>query len=88
MEKDPITEVVLNAPTYARGEAPLSVVGDGCGNYRMGDDPANSVVDAHGKFHELQNLYLVDASIFPSCPSVGPGLTVIALALKLVDKLG
>jgi choline dehydrogenase-like flavoprotein len=88
VEKDPITKVVLKAPTHARGEAPLSVVGYGCGSCRMGDDPANSVVDAHGKCHELENLYIADASIFPSCPSVGPGLTVIALALRLADQLG
>jgi choline dehydrogenase-like flavoprotein len=87
-DKDPITKVVLKAPTHARGEAPLSVVGYGCGSCRMGDDPANSVVDAHGKCHELENLYIADASIFPSCPSVGPGLTVIALALRLADQLG
>ena len=54
----------------------------------MGDDPATSVVNADGQCHELDNLFIADASIFPSCPSVGPGLTVIALALRLADKLG
>ena len=88
VEKDPITKVVLKAPTHARGEAPLSVVGYGCGTCRMGDDPATSVVNADGQCHELDNLFIADASIFPSCPSVGPGLTVIALALRLADKLG
>jgi hypothetical protein len=87
VEKDPITKVVLKAPSHARGEAPLSVVGYGCGSCRMGDDPANAVVDAHGKCHELDNLYIADASVFPSCPSVGPGLSVIALALRLADQL-
>ena len=87
VESDPVTKVVIKAPTHARGEAPLSVVGYGCGTCRMGDDPASSVVDAEGKCHELDNLYIADASVFPSCPSVGPGLTVIALALRLADKL-
>ena len=82
-----MTKVVLKAPTHARGEAPMSVVGYSCGSCRMGDDPSTSVVDADGKCHELENLYITDASVFPSCPSVGPGLTVIALALRLAAKL-
>jgi choline dehydrogenase-like flavoprotein len=53
----------------------------------MGSDPAASVVDATGKCHELDNLYIADTSLFPSCPSVGPGLTTIALALRLADTL-
>ena len=87
VEKDPVTKVVLKAPTHARGGAPMSVVGYGCGSCRMGEDPSSSVVDDFGKCHELDNLYLADASVFPSCPSVGPGLTVIALALRLADTL-
>jgi choline dehydrogenase-like flavoprotein len=53
----------------------------------MGTDAAASVVDATGKCHELDNLYIADTSVFPSCPSVGPGLTTIALALRLADTL-
>ena len=53
----------------------------------MGTDPAASVVDATGKCHELDNLYIADTSVFPSCPSIGPGLTTIALALRLADTL-
>jgi choline dehydrogenase-like flavoprotein len=45
------------------------------------------VVDPQGKCHELENLYITDSSIFPSCPSVGPGLTLIALALRLANHL-
>ena len=78
---------MLKAPTHARGEAPLSVVGFGCGTCRMGEDAASSVVDPQGKCHELENLYIADSSVFPSCPSVGPGLTVIAMALRLADHL-
>jgi len=87
VEADPVTRVVTSAPTHARGEAPLSVVGYACGTCRMGTDPAASVVDSDGQCHELENLYLADTSVFPSCPSVGPGLTVIAMALRLADTL-
>ena len=53
----------------------------------MGEDPVASVVDATGKCHELDNVYIADSSVFPSCPSVGPGLTTIALALRMADTL-
>lgn len=53
----------------------------------MGTDPAASVVDLSGKCHELDNLYVADTSVFPSCPSVGPGLTTIALSLRLAETL-
>ena len=53
----------------------------------MGTDPAQSVVDATGRCHDVSNLYIADASVFPSCPSVGPGLTVIGLALRMADHL-
>ena len=53
----------------------------------MGHDAATSVVDADGKCHDVDNLYIADTSVFASCPSVGPGLTTIALALRLADTL-
>ena len=87
VESDPYTKVVTSEPVHPRGEAPLSVVGFACGTCRMGEDPAASVVDATGKCHELDNVYIVDSSVFPSCPSVGPGLTTIALALRMADTL-
>jgi choline dehydrogenase-like flavoprotein len=53
----------------------------------MGSNPATSVVDLQGRSHELSNLYIADASIFPSCPAVGLGLTVIANALRIADQV-
>ncbi len=87
IETDPLTRVVSAAPTHPRGEAPLSVVGYASGTCRMGNDPSASVVDSKGKCHELDNLYIADTSVFPSCPSIGPGLTAIALALRLAETL-
>jgi choline dehydrogenase-like flavoprotein len=86
-EADPLTQVVQRAPIYPRGEAPLSVMGFACGTCRMGSDPASSVVDLQGRCHELLNLWIADASVFPSCPAVGPGLTVIANALRVGEHL-
>ncbi len=87
-EADPATTVVQRAPIYPRGEAPLSVMGLACGTCRMGSDPATSVVDLQGRCHALTNLWIADASVFPSCPGVGPGLTVIANALRVAEHLG
>ena len=87
VEADPLTQVVTSAPTHPRGEAPLSVVGYACGTCRMGSNPATSVVDLEGRSHEIANLTIADASIFPGCPAVGPGLTVIANALRIADRL-
>jgi choline dehydrogenase-like flavoprotein len=86
-EADPATTVVQRAPIYPRGEAPLSVMGLACGTCRMGSDLETSVVNLEGRCHELVNLWIADASVFPSCPAVGPGLTVIANALRVAERL-
>jgi choline dehydrogenase-like flavoprotein len=87
VEGDPECHVVKPAPTHPRGEAPLTVMGSVCGTCRMGSNPATSVVDLNGRAHELTNLYIADASVFPSCPGIGIGLTVIANALRVGDQV-
>ena len=87
VEADPLCQVVKPAPTHPRGEAPLTVMGSVCGTCRMGSNPATSVVDLNGRCHELANLWIADASIFPSCPSVPIGLTVIANALRIGEQV-
>lgn len=72
---------------YPRGESPIEVVGYQCGTCRMGHDPATSVLDINCRTHEIDNLYVVDSSFFPSCASVGPALTVIANALRVGEHL-
>ena len=49
----------------------------------MGSEPAGSEVNPRGRSHQVHNLWIVDASELPSCPSVGIGLTVIAKALHV-----
>jgi choline dehydrogenase-like flavoprotein len=75
--------VVRSAPTHPRGEAPLSAIGYACGTCRMGDNPATSVVNLEGRSHEVSNLTIADSSLFPACPAMGFGLTVIANALRI-----
>ncbi|MBC2836897.1 GMC family oxidoreductase [Gemmobacter straminiformis] len=54
-----------------------------CGTARMGAEPSTSVVDSDLKAHDLDNLYIADASVLPTSAAVNPSLTVAALALRL-----
>jgi choline dehydrogenase-like flavoprotein len=83
VERDPLCAVVTPFPIHPRGESPLPAMGSVCGTCRMGSDPATSVVDLRGRSHQLANLWIADASVFPSAPAVGFGLTVIANALRI-----
>ncbi|TAK13809.1 MAG: GMC family oxidoreductase [Acidobacteria bacterium] len=58
-----------------------------CGTLVFGDDPKTSVLDPLCKAHDLDNLYVVDASFFPSSAAVNPALTIIAQALRVADHL-
>ncbi|OMC52168.1 glucose-methanol-choline oxidoreductase [Mycobacterium sp. IS-836] len=54
-----------------------------CGTCRFGADPKTSVLDPQNRAHELDNLYVVDASFFPSSAGINPSLTVAANALRV-----
>ena len=58
-----------------------------CGTLVFGDDPRSSVLDPYCRAHDLENLYVVDASFFPSSAAVNPALTIIAQALRVADHL-
>jgi hypothetical protein len=57
------------------------------GTMRFGDDSATSVLDPFCKAHDLTNLYVVDASFFPSSSAVNPALTIAAQAIRVADHL-
>ena len=58
------------------------------GTCRMGSDPATSVVDGFGRSHDIENLYIADASVFPSTGGgEAPAMTIQALAIRLADQL-
>ncbi|WP_207514293.1 GMC family oxidoreductase, partial [Mycolicibacterium celeriflavum] len=54
-----------------------------CGTCRFGTDPKTSVLDPQNRAHQLDNLYVVDASFFPSSAGLNPSLTVAANALRV-----
>jgi len=66
---------------------PLAGVAHQNGTIRFGHDPKTSALDVNCKAHELDNLYVVDASFFPSSGAVNPALTVMANALRVADHL-
>ncbi len=68
-------------------QIPLAGVAHQNGTIRFGHDPATSALDVHCKAHDLENLYVVDGSFFPSSAAVNPGLTIIANALRVGDHL-
>ncbi len=66
---------------------PLAGVAHQVGTIRFGHDPQSSALDRNCKAHDVDNLYIVDASFFPSSGAVNPGLTIMANALRVGDHL-
>lgn len=58
-----------------------------CGTLVFGRDPRTSVLDVYCRAHDLENLFVVDASFFPSSAAVNPALTIAAQALRVADHL-
>jgi choline dehydrogenase-like flavoprotein len=72
---------------YADMDIPLAGCAHQAGTCRFGTDPATSVLDVNCKAHELDNLYVVDTSFFPSIGAVNPALTAMANALRVGDHI-
>ncbi len=70
---------------YMDMSIPIAGCAHQAGTCRFGTDPATSVLDVNYKAHELDNLYVVDTSFFPSIGAVNPALTAIANALRGAD---
>ena len=73
---------------------PMPLLNDGitytahlAGTARMGDDPRTSVCAASGRLHDLDNVYVADASTFPTFPGFNPTLTIMANALRIARGL-
>jgi choline dehydrogenase-like flavoprotein len=72
---------------YAGQRIPLAGVAHQNGTIRFGDDPKRSALDRNCKAHDVDNLYVVDGSFFPSSGAVNPALTIMANALRVGDHL-
>jgi choline dehydrogenase-like flavoprotein len=72
---------------YMKNEIPEAGCAHQAGTCRFGSDAADSVLDTNCRAHELDNLYVVDTSFFPSIGAVNPALTAMANALRVGDHL-
>jgi choline dehydrogenase-like flavoprotein len=80
-------EGLLARSLYLGQRIPLAGVAHQNGTVRFGLDPQNSALDANCRAHEVDNLYVVDGSFFPSSAAVNPALTIMANALRVADHL-
>jgi choline dehydrogenase-like flavoprotein len=78
---------VLHKNFYMDMDIPVAGCAHQAGTCRFGTDPATSVLDTNCKAHELDNLYVVDTSFFPSIGAVNPALTAMANAIRVGEHL-
>ncbi|HEX8863584.1 MAG TPA: GMC family oxidoreductase [Actinomycetes bacterium] len=78
---------VLDKNFYMSMDIPVAGVAHQAGTCRFGTDPQASVLDLDCKAHELDNLYVVDTSFFPSIGAVNPALTAMANAIRVGEHL-
>ncbi|MGC1307808.1 MAG: GMC family oxidoreductase [Phormidesmis sp.] len=84
---DQSTQHVIPFAIYPRSIQPLPAVSHQCGTCRFGEDPTDSVLNLNCQTHDVDNLYVVDSSFFPSNSGVNPTLTIIANAIRVADHL-
>ncbi len=72
---------------YMKNDIPIAGCAHQAGTCRFGTDPDASALDVNCKAHELDNLYVVDTSVFPSIGAVNPALTAMANSLRVGDHL-
>jgi choline dehydrogenase-like flavoprotein len=77
--------ILLERSLYFGKGIPIGGTAHQAGTARFGADPATSVLDLDCKAHEVDNLYLADASFVPSIGAVNPTLTIIANSLRVAD---
>ncbi|MGW1894909.1 GMC oxidoreductase [Streptomyces sp. NPDC002004] len=78
---------LLDHSIYLHKGMPIGATAHQAGTVRFGDDPRSSALDVNCKAHDLDNLYIVDTSFFPSIGAVNPSLTAIANALRVGDHI-
>jgi choline dehydrogenase-like flavoprotein len=81
------TDHLIHRFAYMKTDIPVAGVAHQAGTCRFGTDPATSVLDGNCRAHEVDNLYVVDTSFFPSISAVNPALTAMANALRVGDHL-
>ena len=78
---------LIDRGLYLGQNTPIGGTAHQAGTLRFGDDPETSVLDRDCRAHGIDNLYVTDASFFPSVGAVNPTLTIIANALRVADRI-
>ncbi|MFN0007224.1 MAG: GMC family oxidoreductase [Planctomycetota bacterium] len=76
------SEVIFPSDAYS-----YSAANHIMGTCRMGTDPRSSVVDTFGQSHDHPNLFIIGGSMFPTCGTANPSLTIVALTLRALPTL-
>ena len=79
--------MLLERSLYLGKNVPIGGTAHQAGTARFGTDPQSSVLNLDCRAHEIDNLYVADASFFPSIGAVNPTLTIIANALRVADRI-
>jgi choline dehydrogenase-like flavoprotein len=79
--------VLMDHKLYFGQDVPIGGTAHQAGTARFGTDRMTSVLDMNCKAHDLENLYIADASFFPSIGAVNPTLTIIANSLRVADVI-
>ena len=72
---------------HAAGPEHIPISWHDCCTTRMSDAARNGVVDANGRVHGVDNLYVAGSSVFSTSGNGNPTLSIVALALRLADRL-
>lgn len=88
LDESGVAEIEEGLPDLAEAaKGAVAVGGHHIGLTRMSQDASNGVVDQHCRVHGLDNLHIAGASVFPTSGHANPTLTIVALALRLADRL-
>jgi choline dehydrogenase-like flavoprotein len=87
LSRSGVHSMLLERRLYLGKNIPIGGTAHQAGTARFGTDPHTSVLNLDCRAHEVDNLYLTDASFFPSIGAVNPTLTIIANALRVADHL-
>ncbi|MDN5788171.1 GMC oxidoreductase [Pseudorhodobacter sp.] len=87
VDKANIHPHLMDRTLYVGKNVPIGGTAHQSGTMVFGEDPATSVLNLDCRTHEVENLYVADASFFPSIGAVNPTLTIIANALRVADVI-
>ncbi|OIP84924.1 MAG: dehydrogenase [Porphyromonadaceae bacterium CG2_30_38_12] len=87
LQKSNTKNSILPSYVFLSKKIPLAGTAHQCGTIRFGKNPKTSALNINCRAHDVENLYVVDGSFFPSSSAVNPALTIIANALRVGDYL-